>query len=395
MRHRLPLLALLATLVAEAVVLWPPPFGLTDHVVLWVVGHLIAVGASPYDPSAWLQAAAELDAPHLRELTVPHAGRGVWPYPPWTGLLFVPFGLLPVEIGTWALHVSYIAVGIAAAIALAQLFEWPSEAALARALVLFAAFQPFVIAARWGQFSAFVLVGVVLAFVGLRTHRAPLLAVAAILLAAKPHVTGLFALVVLVLLITDRAWRTTAAAAAGFGAIAAFAWLRYPEWLSASVPGIGDRLAALGRFASTWSLARALGGDHWLLLGAALELIVLGAGVLTVLWMPRASRRLAFLCVGLVLTSSLTPYIFSYDHLVLAPVAFVSLLAAQTATGAPRFAHESAVVAVVAVLPWAAFIYGVTQPTQAASGLVPILFGLLLLSSAILYRARVPSPQWS
>jgi len=386
---RLPVVALAATLVAEAVLLLPPPFTLTDHLVVWSAGRAVLDGASPYDPAVWRDAAARFDSPHLRELTAA-GGSGVWPYPPWTALLFVPFAALPVELGTWALHLAYLASGLGAAIAMARALPYRSEASVAGALALFALFQPFVIAARWGQFSSFVLVGCVLVLVGVRDARAAPVVAGALLLSTKPQVGVVLGLVVALLLVRRRAWPSLGASAAALLSVAVVTWWRYPEWLGASLGGAVGRLGVIDRFASTWAFAAEVMPQAAGAAGLVLASLLLGCCVAAWRWSPASLRLPVALSAGAVASVGLAPYVLSYDHLLLAPAAFVALLASSAAPAAARALQGVAVLAVVAVVPWLGYLAGIFRPTQSLSGAVPLLFALLLLASAALLRARAP-----
>jgi hypothetical protein len=374
----------IVVLLAESPLLVPPPFKLTDHIVLWYVGNLIATGQSPYAAAAWTEAATRYGSPHIQEILA--YGASVWPYPPWTGYLFVPFGLLPVEIGPWFLHAAYLGVGLAAAIALAMSFRWRAAPALATALVIFAIFQPFVIAARWGQFASFLLAGLVLVFAGLRSRRPLPIILGALLLATKPQLTLLLGLVVLGVLLTQRATRTIVATGAVLSAVAAVTWLRYPEWLEVATSGSAVRLDLIAIFGGTWSLALDVSRDLWLPIGVALVTVVLAAGVLAVRWAPPSHRLVTALSAALVVALAVVPLVHSYDHLLLAPALLTATFAWDRSAGASRSIHAIALLSVAVVLPWILYLIGIFRPTQAASGLVPVLFALLLLSSAALLR---------
>ena len=379
---------IVGALLAASPLLWPPPFVLTDHLVLWYVGRVIATGGSPYHASTWTEAATRFGSPHIQEIL--DYGASVWPYPPWTGYVFVPFGLFPVEIGPWVLHAAYILVGLGAAIALAELFRWRSTPGLATALVLFVVFQPFLIAARWGQFSSFLLAGFVLVLVGLRTRKMLPLLLGAVLLATKPQLALPLGLVVLGVLLARREIKAIVGTAGALLAIATLTWLRYPEWLGAATSGSAVRLDLVGIFASTWSFALDISQDLWLAIGLVLVGSVVFCLLLAVRWASPSDRLLTALSAAAIVALSVVPLVHSYDHLLLAPALMVAALAWDRSTGIPRLTHAMVIVLVAIVLPWLMYLVGIFRPTQAASGLVPVLFALLLLSSVVLLcRSRV------
>jgi hypothetical protein len=381
--------AMALALLAEAPALWPSSFIVTDHLIIWYVGRVIASGGSPYLTATWVDAATRYGSPHIQEIL--DYGASVWPYPPWTGYLFVPFGILPVEVGPWVLHVAYIAAGLAGAIVLARMLPWRTSSMFAAALAVFAVFQPFVIAARWGQFTSFVLVGFVLLVAGMRSRSVPLLVAGALLLATKPQLTAILGVVVLVVLIRDRAARELAGAAVAVGAVLALTWLRYPEWLEAATSGSGVRIGLLEIFASTWGLAINVAPSAWPFVGGLLVLAVYACVLMAVRSSPAPLRVTTALCGALVAGVATVPLAHAYDHLLLAPTLFVALLAWSWSTGIARLTQGVLLVLLAVAVPWIAFVLSVAGPTQAVSGIVPILFAPLLLGSATLLRRYAKS----
>jgi len=384
-------LLVLAALVAELPLLWPPPFRLTDHLLLWQVGRFVVTGVSPYRADVWVDAAKRLDSPHIAELATTGV---IWPYPPWTALLFVPFGAFPMEIGTWALHLAYLGSGLLAAILLARELPWPRPGLAAIAVALFAVFEPFVIAARWGQFGGFLLLGIALLLIGLRSRRlAPLIA-GALLLATKPHITALFALIAAAWLIRQRRRRDLAVTALALSVLVAVTWVAFPDWLAVAGTGAGDRLSVVALFATTWSFAIALAGPAWPLLAAVLVSVVSASGAYAARAAPVALRPFAVFAGTGVLTLGLTPYALVYDHLLLAPVLLYGVFALDAASGTARGAHAVLLAVAGIALPWLLYLVVILRPDQAPAGAIPSLLVVLLLSSAWLLRdARDRSPQ--
>ncbi len=367
--------------------LWPPPFELTDHLVLWYAGHLVASGGSPYDAAAWLDAAARTGSPHLAELVAGGGAARLWPYPPWTALLFVPFGLLPVEAGTWTLHLAYVASGLAAAWLLAVRIRWRRESSALASLALFAAFEPFVVAARWGQFSGFLLLGAALVYAGLERRRDAPLVAGALLLATKPHVTVFLAAAAAAWLLKHRRTRSLTLTLGSLLALGALASWREPGWLDVAMPAAADRVAALGRFGSPAALLIPGAGVLWPWLAVATATGVVACCAIAWRLTPSDLRVLALVAIGAVTSLALTPYALVYDQLLLAPAAFFAMAALDRSAGAPRWAHGVAVLLVTSVAPWLAYFVVIRSDTQAAAGLLPLLFAALLVPSAALLRA--------
>ncbi|CAN5204876.1 hypothetical protein BH18CHL2_BH18CHL2_06600 [soil metagenome] len=87
-------LAVLAALIV-LVALWPlaqPVEGHGDTFQFWYAGHLIATGGSPYDQSAWPEAAryGHVAAYVATNCASPDSLQCVWAYPPLTAWLFAP-----------------------------------------------------------------------------------------------------------------------------------------------------------------------------------------------------------------------------------------------------------------------------------------------------------------
>ena len=385
-------IAALGLLVA-APALWPPPFRLTDHIFFWYVGRLYLGGASPYAPATWFDAAQRFDNVNVRYIVdlVASGGGTIWAYPPWTGYLFVPFGALPLEAGLWTLHGAYLAAAVGAAVTLGRLFRATHWTILALSLLTLAAFQPFIYAVRIGHFAAFLLVGAVLTLYGLLRRSRWRLVAGAVLLATKPQVAPLFAIVVLAFLVRQHRWRDITWTSGVLLAVAAATIALHPDSLAAMSSGGRERLSLIGPgtlnpVPNAWTIAAIVAGDRWAPFGAAL---VIAVGISFWLAIARAAppQRATFALAGaLVLSLFATPYVFSYDHLLLLPAAFVCFAAADPLPRAARLAQLVLTIAIAIVLPWLAFFVGVGSDDHGVSGVVPLFFAALLVSAALATR---------
>ena len=385
-------IALFATLVAEAIVLRPAPFQLTDHFIFVTAGRLVLEGRSPYDPAAWADAAQRFDSPHIATMIATTGA--VWSYPPWTAYLFAPFGALPPVAAAWAFHLSDLAVGIVGLALLARSFPWRHERTAALALALGAAFQPFVIGVRWGQFGGLLILGLALLIHGLGSSgraRVPALVTGALLLAAKPHVVTVLGVVVLAILISRRAWRDLVAIAAPLAVIGGVTTALYPEWTDIAGFGYRTRVEEFARYASTYSLAFDLSANAWPVVAGIL--IVLASGACAVAWLlaPSDFRLHAGLAGAATVSLTIVPYLYPYDHVTLLPALFLAVAVAQHASTG-RVLQLGAAFAIGLLVPWAAFFVSSARPTQATSAWVPLLMSGLILASVILARTnRRPS----
>lgn len=384
--RRFHLVALVLVLLAELPILIPPPFGLTDHLVFWEAGRLVSSGASPYDMANWAEAQRVYDSGHLKLFV--DAPAPVWVYPAWTAFLFVPFGWLPYPAGPWALYLTYLIAGLFAVVLFVRSLpeRWQPGAELAIALA--AMFQPLVIANRYGQFGAFLLLGVVLVFRGLRDRGAVAFTAGALLLFTKPQLFIVLVPVVLVVLVRRRDWRTLGIASASLLAVAIGTTLRYPESISLFVRGAGDRTGVFTTYSSTWAFAHYISADAWPVLGVALVVVSTVCAIAGVRRLPADLRLAGTVAAASLLSLAATPVDFHYDQV---PLVLAVVLAVAVGR---RPAQIALTWAVAAVIPWFVFFIelGVGGPdSQSLSGLVPLLIAPLLWLAARSSSATIAS----
>lgn len=354
-----------------------PPFSWTDHLVFWKAGQLVVSGGSPFDVVAWAETQRTYGSAHLEPfIALDHP---VWVYPAWTAFLFAPFGLLPYPAGLWALHLAYLAVGLWATVLFARALPPRCQRPAERAVLVAAVFQPLIIADRYGQFGAFLLLGTVLVLIGLRDQRVLPLAAGAVLLFAKLQLFIVLGPVVLVILIRRRAWRTVTIVAATLVAIAIATTLRYPESLAFFARGAGDRVAVFTTYSSTWALAHYVSGDAWPLTASLLIALATLASVIGVRRLPNDLRLAGTVAAAAALSLATTPVDFYYDQVPL-------LLVVVIALAVSRRGYQVALTVIVAlVIPWLAFLIelGLGDPEAGAlSAIVPLLIAPLLLVAA-------------
>jgi hypothetical protein len=373
MRRGTSIAVLVILVLIELPILLPPSLGVTDHLIFWNAGHIIVTGGSPYDAAAWADAQRRYDSAHLAlfvDLSAP-----VWVYPAWTAFLFIPFGLLGYPAGPWILAAALVIVALAAAWIFAR--SLPAEWGLRpeAALVPVAIFQPLVIADRYGQFGSFLLLGLVLVFLGLKDRRTLAFVAGALILFTKPQLFLVTAPMVLVLLVRERAWRTMGVTGGALALVAIATTLAYPESLAIFTQGAGERAAAFGMYSSTWALARLLTPAAWPLVGAALACAAIAGCVAAVRAVPSDLKLATLMAASVIVSLVVTPVDFYYDH---APLVLALVMMAAIA----RRGGQIAAITVVAVLiPWLAFFTALAigdPESQALTGIVPVLFGPLL-----------------
>ena len=387
LRQRLPLVVLVLLLVAELPLLIPPPFPLTDHLVFWEAGRIVARGASPYDMTIWTEVARSYQSGHLLPFT--DAARPVWIYPAWTAFLFVPFGLLPYPAGPWVLYLAYLAVGLFAAVLFIRSLppRWQPSAELS--IVIAAAFQPLLIADRYGQFGSFLLLGLVLAYRGARDRSIAQLVAGALLLLMKPQLFLLVAALILWWLVRRRDRVAIGVVSASLLLVAVVTTLRYPESLSFFRGGVSERLGVYFTwYSSTWSFAEFFVGTSWPLVGAALVATTLALCMMAIRSLPRDLRDAGVFGATAILSLAVTPVDFHYDQ---APL----LLAIVVAVAVGRRPYQIACTwALAVVAPWFVFFIALgldRQDSQSLSGIVPVLVAVVFAVASIASPATMAS----
>lgn len=364
--------------VAAASALW---FQTADFFCLWMGGRLVLNGIDPYDHVQWTAATAGL-YPDPRGLLLPSSCPGAFGYPLWTALALVPFGALPVEIAAtlWA-AISIVGTATGALLAWITWGGGRKLFAVFVVLVLFA--QPF-----WTLFVSGQMVGVMLGFAAacewaLAGGRSTIAAISVVGLLLKPQLALLVLPSVVAEAIARRRLRLLVWIGATTAAIIVASVVVEPSWPSEWLDEVfSRRLAGTVAIRPTiWNVAALLLGDpKWgvVLLVAIIALLTLVAG--RELFEPRV-----LVPVSATLSLLATPYISSYDHLVLVlPWAGTLAIASET-RGPVRMLLLVATVVVASVLPWLLFAMAQTGGNAVASALVPFLAAVLL---AIAVRVR-------
>lgn len=281
-----------------------------DFVNLWTAGRLIGEGRAleVFEPRALMAAHHRLFSPALPF--------HFWSYPPPALFLAAPFALTP----------SYFA-GLAAWTALGwAVLAWTPLPGPGRALLLFCpAVAVNIGLGQNGALTAALLLG------GLALlERRPIAAGVLLgLLVFKPQM----ALLLPVLVVAGRRWRTMAGAAVGAGGLllAATAMFSLESWrafLDGSLPMQGAMLRGgrgpfLSMMPSTFASLRLLGLPWTTAIAAQLPFTAVGAWLVWSAWRsPNAEprERAAVLCAA---TFIATPQAFNYD---LIPAAFAALV---------------------------------------------------------------------
>lgn len=375
----------LSVLVGFAILLpvwWPVAFGYGDHLVFWAAGHSIVAGGSPYERGPWVALAQSYPSAHLE--FVVQSGAEIWVSPPWTAFLFIPFALLPLDLGLWALHASYIVASIAVTAMLIDMASWRTTRGRTLAALLAVTFQPLVIAARWGQFTSWTLLGAILALAALHRMNAGPLVVGAILAVGKPQFAALPGLAIAAVLARRRAWGALLMTAVALVAMAVVTFALQPLALGAVSSGVGFRASTFDRFPTTWGFARLIAPEGWPLLLAVLLAIGVVASIAAVWSAPRERRDEVLVCAALALGVVLTPYALTYEHALLLPALVSAAAAADRCTAAARAALLTGLV-VLTGAAWGTFVF----TTGAPLGFLPVAMVALFGAAHLAARDRL------
>jgi hypothetical protein len=372
-------IALVAGYLVARAAIW---YQTADFFCFWNGARFLLTGRDPYDAVAWQAATGGL-FPDPRGGAYVSACPGRFGYPLWTAIVLVPFGALPLELAaTLWIALAIVATVVGCALIWRAVRGATSGLPLFLAIVLFS--QPFWVLLAGGQMS-----GVMLALAGLVAwavayQRDAVTGVSAAGLALKPQVAAFVLPLVLARSLVQRRWRV-AAAAIVLGAVAVAVSLAVdPRWPSGWLGEVGRRSQSIAQFATVWGFSADVFGTP--LPGGVLLAIVVGA----VLAIARrdAFGDLPFLGVAIPVSLAATPYIWSYDFLVLAVPWALVLAELQRASGARRLLFLVALIVVASLLPWVLYALAFTRGRETWSVAVPIVTALLL-AVVIADRRRV------
>ncbi len=353
-----------------------------DFYALWSGARLVAAGIDPYDEHRWC---AETDRVSVDARTP--SGEPIckvrYAYPLFTAVLLLPLGILPLE---WASSL-WLALSLTAALAAVAL-AWRAAGGSTRGAPLFIAVvvgsEPFWLMIAGGQPSGVLALGIALSAYATARRREGWAGAALALVALKPNVLAIAAIVVALRALIAREWRFLVGGGAAALALLALSLPVRPAWPSEWLNELfGRQIGHAAEYATAWGIAaHDLGSLAW---GVPLV-----AGLVALcLWLARGvpRDRVALLSLAVPLSLFATPYAWSYDFVVLAlPWAFV-LARAERLAPAPARALRYALIAVGSSLTWILYLLAFARETETLSALVPALTALLVSAAARAPRA--------
>jgi hypothetical protein len=366
----------------------PDRVQLGDYFSFWFAGHLVLIGASPYELSSWQLMGTYGPMPEGAVVNVLYGVSDsqleiFWAHPPWTALAMVPFGALPLTAGVLAWHAVLVIAGLAALVAGAWLVGLRGPA-LAVALTAVALSNPFVVALRTGHFDVLVVLGAVLVTIGLVRARPPQVVTGALLAVFKPHIILLVVPVAAWTLVRARAWSTIAATTAALVAMAAVSLAFVPVDVPSLVARLGVKTSS--GLATTWELGRQLAPSQPLALAVVLVVLSFVSAVVIDRAAPIERRTAVRMALAMALSLVVAPYANAYDGVVLAPLVFVAF-----AFMARRpIALSVAGIAVVVLSWWLSVGLVADWGSQSATAIVPI--GALVGTACIALLTRSVHP---
>ncbi len=271
---------------------------------LWGPAHLLLTGRSPY---------------RIDQLF--DGSNSVWM--PTTIGAFLPLGLLTLSQASLLWGFVTLASLLLCLVAAAQM-ERPYPVWLAAALIAGFLFPPTVTHFQWGQFSWFAaLLALVTARLLERKASLGLVALTMVAGAAKPQLYILAGVGVLAWLWHAWGWRAVARLAAwGVAWVVIFAaplFLLFPGWIDGLLWAFGRNPTWL--HPSSFVMLRLWFGTPGLFLWAALMLAALAVTV----WLWRRFSPFTAMIWTLALTPLTTPYMWSYDFVLLLPAMIYTL----------------------------------------------------------------------
>jgi hypothetical protein len=356
----------------------------TDFYCLYEGSRSLVQGHDPYDEAWWATAVAGVfPNPTFIGGDGSPGCPGRYGYPLWTAVALLPIGLLPVEIAaiTWAtLSIAATVFGMAWAW---RAVNGPHALAALFAIVVIMS-QPFWILLISGQMSGVELGLAGAAALGLARARTARAGAAIAAMAVKPQVV-IFTVPAVVLVALRRSPRLAVAIFVSLAVMSTAPLLFVMGWHAEWLGELGSRRLRVAQLLpTTWGLAADVFGN--VALGAALAAFVLVAVVALV--RRHGLSPLDVFVLSLPISLFVTPYAWSYDHLVFA-VCWAYLLAVTPSRG---FAHVAGLIGVVVLAdlaPWALYALSFTRGGETLSAIMPACTAVLV---AIAARARAGWP---
>jgi hypothetical protein len=333
-------------------------YPVTDFQCFYTAARMVVLSEDPYDEGSW---ARELGGPTrnaagmLRSPPCP----GRYAYPLWSAVLLAPLAVLPGIVAA-TIWVAGLLAGVIVGVLLIWRVVRPQGSALVLGAVVITSL-PFWLTLITAQVDG-LMFGLIGAGLWWQVRGRSRAGAALALLAVKPHVVWLALPAIGVWLL---ARSTPALVAAGITTLVmlSLSLLARPGWIGEWLGEVvgSQRQAVSFNHTTTWQLVTGLGLPTWTAAIVVVPLIAMLAKVILRPSVPLVDVTAASLVAGLLAS----PYVGSYDLLLLA-VAWGRILASEiTAGGLRRVVLLVGLVVCASVLPWV--LYAMSSKSLTAS----------------------------
>ena len=351
-----------------------------DFVCLYHGGQAILTGHDPYDDAYWASVSAgDFRLPTFLGGTGTSPCPGRLGYPLWTAVAVAPLAALPLPPAAtlWAaLSIGAVVAGMA--------WSWWAVAGPRASSWLFAVlvvFSPmFWLLLISGQPTGIELGLAGSVAIALARRRSALAGIGLAAMLLKPQLVGVtFPAVVLRALARRRALALAAIASTAVMTLAALLFI--PAWPLEWLGEVGGRrFRVLTLLPTAWGFAADVFGNA--AAGGVLVAVLLLA--LAALLRGRHVSTLEVFVLSLPVSLFVTPYAWSYDHLVFAPGWAYALARARG-----DLAKSLTIACVAVVLPWFLYALAFTRGVETLTAVMPAL-NAILVAFAIRWPERVP-----
>jgi hypothetical protein len=295
-----------------SIYIYAPPMGAQDFSRYWSASRLLITGENPYDSHALLILQKE-NCPKLKfsDKYIAEAWN-----PPWLLLSITPLAIFPFELSVrlWIFLNIFL-------LAIALFLSWRMVVGLNLQRFFYLVFYAgFLFGNTWimiqlGQISSLVLISLILGVLFIRKEKDILAGVVLFLTTIKPHLVYFVLFVILIWSIRNRRWKIWAGMAiAGFSS-SFIVWLIYPDWLEVYIqklfqmPYFNVYCSTLGSFIASFA-----GINYFRYIGILLLPLAFPLSKLI-----SKDGWLTAINLSLTVSIPISPYGFSFDHVLLLP----------------------------------------------------------------------------
>ena len=349
-----------------------------DFFAFWAGSRSLFEGRDPYDLAWWTAIHAREGSAELTFLW-PLSGPQ-WPsvYPLWTDLVFLPVAIVPIGFGAAVWLVSQVMAVLAVVVVLWRLILGHARTSLLLVIAIVTGSYPFWLLIVGGNMTGW-LFAIYWGAVGLALTERYASAGAIIgLVLLKPQALLVAVPAALATLPRQRPRAALAGLAVATALFVTTIVLR-PAWIGEWLSSLAIARTVPLSNSTVWTLDRAIGQVPWI--GPAMAI---GLGLATFWWVARSRPSwLWVVCASTALSVAVAPYGWSYDELLLLPVALPIIAVTSGWRTAERVAMLLATAVVLDVLPWILHAVALRRGGEELNAFVPVLaLGLVVLAHA-------------